>query len=106
MLPRHAWRRARAAHLLLRLRCCLGPSPALAASLGWTQCRDLLHRDLRDTARLAGQRGSLMRIRSAHFAALTMVGCCALMPLGQDAHGADPAVAPVATAVALPDFQA
>jgi hypothetical protein len=47
-----------------------------------------------------------MRVRSAHFATLTMVGCCALMRLGHDARGADPAVAPVATAVALPDFRA
>jgi len=43
----------------------------------------------------------------ARFSALTMVGCCAVMPFGHDARGADPAVpAPAAAAVTLPDFQA
>ena len=48
-----------------------------------------------------------MPVRRTHFATLTMVGWCAVMPFGQDARGADSAVpAPAAAAMALPDFQA
>ena len=49
-----------------------------------------------------------MTIRSAHSGTLTILGCCALMPLAHDAHGADRAVPTQSAAAAaeLPDFQA